>query len=52
MKFYGLQKPRFILDMFKNVEQEEQIEALTLGLQKVSAKIEISRHAPQLVTNR
>jgi len=26
MKFYGLQKPRFILDMFKNVEQEEQIE--------------------------
>src|SRR4029077_19476353 len=36
----------------KLAKQEEQIEALTLGLQKVSAKIEISRHAPQLVTNR
>ena len=36
----------------KLTKQEKQIEALTFGLQKVSAKIEISRHAPQLVTNR
>jgi trimeric autotransporter adhesin len=36
----------------KLTKQEKQIEALTLGLQKVSAETEISRHASQLVTNR
>jgi uncharacterized coiled-coil protein SlyX len=36
----------------KLAKQEKHIEALTLGLQKVSAKVEISRHAPHVVTNR
>ena len=36
----------------KLAKQEKQIEALTLGLQKASANIQISRHAPQLVTSR
>src|SRR5262249_49367873 len=32
-------------------EQQKQIKALTAGLQKVSAQVEMSRHAPQLVDN-
>ncbi len=32
-------------------QQQKQIEALTAGLQKVSAEIEMSRAAPQLVEN-
>ncbi|MGB9474852.1 MAG: tail fiber domain-containing protein [Candidatus Udaeobacter sp.] len=36
----------------KLAKQEKQIEALTLGLEKVSAKIEISGHAPEVVINR
>jgi hypothetical protein len=31
--------------------QQEQIEALTAGLQKVSAEVEMSRPAPQVVDN-
>src|SRR5207302_5449669 len=31
--------------------QQEQIEALTTGLQKVSAQVEMSRPAPQMVLN-
>ena len=31
--------------------QQKQIEALTTGLQKVSAQIEVSRPAPQTVVN-
>jgi hypothetical protein len=36
----------------KLAEQQRQIEALTAGLQKVSAQIEMSRSAPQVVDNR
>jgi uncharacterized coiled-coil protein SlyX len=32
-------------------EQQKQIEALTAGLQKVSAQVEMSRPAPQMVVN-
>jgi hypothetical protein len=32
-------------------EQKKQIEALTAGLQKVSAQIEASKPAPQVVNN-
>ena len=32
-------------------QQQKQIEALTAGLQKVSAQIEMSRSAPQIVLN-
>jgi uncharacterized coiled-coil protein SlyX len=32
--------------------QQEQIEALTAGLQKVSAQLEVSKPAPQVVTNK
>jgi len=32
-------------------QQQKEIEALTAGLQKVSAEIEMSRAAPQLVEN-
>jgi hypothetical protein len=31
--------------------QQKQIEALTAGLQKVTAQLELSRHAPQTVAN-
>jgi cell division protein FtsB len=31
--------------------QQKQIEALTAGLQKVSAQIELSKPAPQMVLN-
>jgi len=33
-------------------EQQKQIEALTAGLQKVSAQLEVSKPAPQVVTNK
>jgi hypothetical protein len=32
-------------------QQQKQIEALTAGLQKVSAQLEASRPAPQVVNN-
>ena len=32
-------------------EQQKQIEALTAGLQKVSAQLEVSKPAPQVVNN-
>jgi hypothetical protein len=32
-------------------EQQKQIEALTAGLQRVSARVEMSRPAPQMVVN-
>ena len=48
----------FLKEHRKNEEQEatiaslqKQIEALTKGLQKVSAQIEMSRTAPQMVVN-
>jgi uncharacterized coiled-coil protein SlyX len=34
-----------------NAEQQKQIEALTAGLQKVSAQVELSKPAPQTVLN-
>jgi len=34
---------------FKLTEQEKQIEALTSGLQKVSAQLEASKSGPQMV---
>ena len=33
------------------VEQQKQIEALTAGLQKVSDQLELSKPAPQMVSN-
>jgi len=36
----------------KFAQQQKQIEALTAGLQKVSAQFEMSRPAPQVVDNR
>jgi hypothetical protein len=49
----------FLKEHRKNDEQEatiarqqKQIEALTVGLQKVSAQVEISRPAPQVVDNQ
>ena len=33
------------------VDQQKQIEALTAGLQKVSAQLEVSKSAPQTVPN-
>ena len=35
----------------KLAEQQKQIEALTAGLQKVSAQLEASKPAPQVVNN-
>jgi uncharacterized coiled-coil protein SlyX len=35
----------------KLAKQEEQIETLTAGLQKVSAQLEASKPAPQVVNN-
>ena len=35
----------------KLAKQEEQIEALTAGLQKVSAQLELSKTAPQTALN-
>jgi uncharacterized coiled-coil protein SlyX len=36
---------------FKLAKQQKQIEALTAGLEKVSAELELSKHAPQTVNN-
>jgi hypothetical protein len=36
----------------KFAQQQKQIEALTAGLQTVSAQVEMSRPAPQVVDNR
>ena len=33
-------------------QQQKQIEALTTGLQKVSAQIEVNKPAPQVVVNK
>ena len=35
----------------KLAEQQKQIEGLTTGLQKVSAQLEASKPAPQMVNN-
>jgi len=35
----------------KIAEQQKQIEALTAGLQRVSAQVEVSKPAPQMVVN-
>jgi hypothetical protein len=35
----------------KIAHQQEQIEALTAGLQKISAQVEMSRPAPQMVVD-
>ena len=35
----------------KLAQQQKQIEALTAGLQKVSAQLEVSKPAPQTVLN-
>ena len=35
----------------KVAHQQEQIEALTAGLQKVSAQLEVSKTAPRVVNN-
>jgi len=32
--------------------QQKQIDALTAGLQKVSAQLEVSKPAPQVVVNK
>jgi len=32
--------------------QQEQIEALAVGLQKVSAQLEMARQAPKVVVNK
>jgi len=32
-------------------QQQKQIEALTVGLQKVSAQLELSKSAPQVANN-
>jgi hypothetical protein len=34
-----------------NSQQQKQIEALSEGLQKVSAQLEVSKPAPQMVVN-
>ena len=36
----------------KIARQQQQIEALTAGLQKVSAQLELSKFAPQVVSNQ
>jgi len=48
----------FLKELRKNAEQQaiierqqKQIEALTAGLQKVSAQLELSKSAPQTVLN-
>jgi hypothetical protein len=47
-----LQEHRTVQDLKAEVEQQrEQIEALTAGLQKISAQIELSKTAPQTVLN-
>jgi len=47
-----VEEHRTVLDLKAEVaEQQKQIEALTAGLQKVSAQLELSKSAPQTVLN-
>ncbi len=47
-----LEEHRTVQDLKAAVaRQQEQIEALTAGLQKVSAQVEVSKPAPQMVAN-
>jgi molecular chaperone GrpE (heat shock protein) len=41
----------FLKEHCKVEQLEKQVEALTAGLQKVSAEIELSKRAPQTVRN-
>jgi hypothetical protein len=41
----------FLKEHRKVEQMEQQIEALTAGLQKVNAQLEVSRSAPQTVLN-
>jgi hypothetical protein len=41
----------FLKEHRKVAQLEKQIEALTAGLQKVSAQLELSKSAPQTVVN-
>jgi trimeric autotransporter adhesin len=41
----------FLKEHGKNEEQQKQIEALTAGLQKLSAQVEASKPAPQVAQN-
>ena len=48
-----LKEHRKVEDLEANAaRQQKQIEALTAGLQKVSAQLEASKPAPQVVNNR
>ena len=42
---------KFLLDVAKNFGKQKQIEALTAGLQKVSAQLEASKPAQQVAAN-
>ena len=47
-----LKEHRKVEDLEANAaRQQKQIEALTAGLQKVSAQLELSKPAPQVVVN-
>jgi hypothetical protein len=47
-----LKEHRTVQDLKTTVaRQQKQIAALTAGLQKVSAQVEMSRHAPQTVVD-
>jgi hypothetical protein len=47
-----LKEHRKVQDLERNaVRQQKQIEALTAGLQKVSARLELSKPAPRTVLN-
>jgi hypothetical protein len=47
-----LKEHRKVEDLESNAaRQQKQIEALTVGLQKVSAQLEVSRSAPQVTEN-
>ena len=47
-----LKEHRKVQELEANAErQQKQIEALTAGLQKVSAQLEASKPAPQVVNN-
>jgi hypothetical protein len=41
----------FLKEHRKVEQMQKQIEALTLGLQKVSAQLEVNKSAPQTVSN-
>jgi hypothetical protein len=48
-----LKEHRKVQDLEANAaRQQKQIEALAAGLQKVSAQLELGKHAPQVVDNR